>query len=140
MNSVVTKPATPRRRAPKAIALLGLITMFVAAAPGVAHADGSVPIPGGAPTALAGNGVIYIWAEPFDDGGSPITIWGAFCDSSDGGASGSGFSSVPEMVTVTGVTNGKTYTCTARAVNANGFSNLTDPSNAVIPGIQDAVP
>jgi hypothetical protein len=140
MNSIVTQPATPHRRAPKAIALIGLIALLIASAPSAARAAGTVPVPGAAPTANAGDAVIYVWGEPFGNGGSPITTWYAFCDSSDGGVTASDFSVVSEQVTVTGVTNGKTYTCYERALNSNGLSAATAVSNEVVPGVDDAVP
>src|SRR5262249_41793390 len=56
----------------------------------------------------------------------------AQCTSSDGGAPGSQ-SSATSTVTVGGLTNGKTYTCTAYVTNAAGNSNTSSASSSVIP-------
>src|SRR5439155_751268 len=72
----------------------------------------SVP---GAPTgvnAAAGDTKVTVsFTGPASNGGSAITTFTATCTSSDGGATGSN-SAFSLTFDVTGLTNGKTYTCT----------------------------
>ncbi|GAA3401468.1 fibronectin type III domain-containing protein [Paenibacillus hodogayensis] len=69
-------------------------------------------------TAIAGNGQVTIsFTPPADDGGSAIT--GYMVTSSPGGRTAGGINS---PITVTGLTNGTTYTFTVVAQNAKGDS------------------
>lgn len=80
-------------------------------------------------TAASGNGQATIsFQEPADHGDSPIT--GYTVTSNPGGsiASGAGTS-----ITVTGLTNGTSYTFIVNAMNNLGEGNDSDPSNAVTP-------
>lgn len=80
-------------------------------------------------TAASGNGQSTIaFQEPADHGDSPIT--GYTVTSSPGGiiASGTGTS-----ISVTGLTNGTSYTFIVNAMNNLGEGNDSDPSNAVTP-------
>jgi len=80
-------------------------------------------------SAAAWNGQATVhFAAPSDDGGSAITQY--VVTSSPGGLSATGFAS---PLTVTGLTNGISYTFTAVAVNAAGTSATSAPSNAVVP-------
>ena len=68
--------------------------------------------------------------------GSPISKQTATCTSSDGGASRSaarkGAKAV--MITVSGLTRGRTYSCTVTATNKAGVSRASAPSAAVVLG------
>src|SRR5262249_24722486 len=68
---------------------------------------------------------------PFD-GGSAITSYAATCASSDGGATGSQTDTASPII-VTGLDNGRTYTCTVSATNANGAGPPSEASVAVVP-------
>jgi hypothetical protein len=70
------------------------------------------------------------WIGPLGNGGSPITGYTATC--SDGSSSVS-VSATVGPISVTGLVNGTTYTCTATASNAVGPSPASAPSNAVTP-------
>ncbi|MFN8037303.1 MAG: fibronectin type III domain-containing protein [Acidimicrobiia bacterium] len=62
-----------------------------------------------------------------DDGGAPPLTYTAAC-SSTGGATGSGSGASP--IAVTGLSRGRTYTCTVTAHNANGQTAASAPSNS----------
>ena len=70
---------------------------------------------------------------PPPSNGSPILSYTASCISSDTGVPGSQSAPAPP-ITVTGLTNGSTYTCTATAANAVGTSPASPASVAVRPG------
>lgn len=86
----------------------------------------------GAPTALsavAGDAQSTVtFTPPAGNGGPPITSYAV--TSSPGGITGSGASS---PVTVTGLTNGTSYTFTAKAVNFYGSSVASGASGAITP-------
>jgi len=91
-----------------------------------------VPDPPAQPTVQPGNGLISVaFTAPFD-GGSPVIGYTAGCVSSDGGASGSQGGAASPLV-VSGLTNGKTYTCTVFASNANGDGAPSASSAAAVP-------
>lgn len=92
----------------------------------------------GAPTigtATAGDTTATVdFTGPASDGGSPITSYTATAVDStnpaNGGQSSTGASS---PLTVTGLTDGDSYTFTVAATNANGPGPASAPSNAVVP-------
>ena len=78
-------------------------------------------------TATAGNELVMIsFTAPANNGGSAITGYIAFC----GGQSGGGTNS---PITVAGLTNGVTVTCTVKATNAVGIGIASAASNSVTP-------
>ena len=90
------------------------------------------PVAPGAPTnvtATAGNGQATVtFAAPASDGGSPITDYTVI--SSPGGKTAHGSAT---SLTVSGLTNGQTYTFTVTATNTVGNGLPSAPSNAVTP-------
>ena len=93
----------------------------------------SVP---GAPTitgVTAGvRSVKVAFTKPSDDGGAPITNYRVACTSSNGGAKGS-HEGPKSPIVVSGLTAGKTYTCTVRAKNKVGLGAASAPSDPVVP-------
>ena len=73
------------------------------------------------------------------NGGSPVLHFDAACSSSNGGIAGSATGSVSPIV-VTGLTNGKTYTCRVVATNAIGTSASSTASNALVPATVPSSP
>jgi Fibronectin type III domain len=90
------------------------------------------------PSVASGNAEIVVSVAAPNDNGSPITSYSASCTSSNGGVPGSKSDTAPP-ITVTGLTNDRTYTCTVNATNAVGTSGTspaslpTTPSAAVTP-------
>jgi hypothetical protein len=86
----------------------------------------------GAPTigtATGGNAqAVVTFTAPASDGGSPIT--GYRVTSSPGGITATGSSS---PITITGLTNGTSYTFTVAAQNAVGYGAESSASNSVTP-------
>jgi titin len=90
--------------------------------------------------ATRGNGSVSVaFSPPSTDGGSPITSFNASCTSSDGGVSRSGSSGASPVV-VSGLTNGKTYTCKVTATNAVGTGPVSAASNAFVPATVPGAP
>ena len=94
------------------------------------------PVAPGAPSVVSvTRGVRTIstaYAAPASDGGSPITGYKATCVSSNGGITRSSTLSLANPLVVGSLTSGKTYTCTAVARNAVGYSTPSAPSAAVV--------
>ncbi len=83
--------------------------------------------------ATRGNGSVSVSFDvPSSDGGTAITGYAVSCVSSDGGAAGSDVG-VASPIVVSGLTNGKSYSCTAIASNAVGGGLPSDASNTVVP-------
>ena len=98
-----------------------------------------VPAPSTLGTTTAGNASISLPFTLVWDGGSPIT--GCTGDVHFVERWGGRFRARRSSpIVVTGLTNGRTYTCTARATNAGGPSNPSPPSNAVVPRTTPGVP
>ena len=78
--------------------------------------------------ATAGNANISVaFTPPASDGGSAIVSYGATCVS---GAASQTASNAASPVTVGGLTNGVTYSCTVRATNAVGTGAASAPASA----------
>ncbi len=77
------------------------------------------------------------FSAPTSYGGSAITGYTATCTSSNGGTSGSLTGSASPL-TVTGLTNGKTYTCTVLATNSFGNSPSSTASSTFVPNAAPA--
>ena len=90
----------------------------------------------GAPTigqATGGNGSASVtFTATAKDGGSPILDYTASCTSSNGGAAGSATGGGSPVV-VGGLTNGRSYACTATARNAVGPGAQSALSNSFTP-------
>jgi hypothetical protein len=90
----------------------------------------SYATPPGAPTigtATAGNGQATVsFTAPASTGGSAITSYKATCGSQS-------VSGTASPITVTGLSNGTSYTCTVTASNAIGVSAPSAASNSVTP-------
>ena len=68
------------------------------------------------------------------DGGSPVLHFDASCSSGNGGIAGSAQNTVSPIVVVTGLTNGKIYTCSVTATNAMGTAHPRTLRQPVRPG------
>jgi Fibronectin type III domain len=97
---------------------------------------GSVVTVPGMPTAVSASAGFasaqVSFAAPASNGGLPILSYSARCTSSDGGVAGSA-SELASPVTVTGLSNGKSYSCTVAAANAAGAGPDSASSGAVVP-------
>ena len=73
-------------------------------------------------------GTFKVNFSPGPNNGAPVTRYAAICTSSNGGAT-KGQYGIASPLTVTGLTVGKTYTCTVRAANkrGNGLTSLVSP-------------
>jgi hypothetical protein len=84
------------------------------------------------PAVAAGDAQIKVVFAAPGDGGTPIISYGAACTSSNGGRRSTKTGPGSPLV-VTGLTNGRTYTCTVAARNARGVSFNSPASIAVVP-------
>ncbi len=101
----------------------------------------TVPDAPAPPSISAGNTQITVtFSAPASNGGQPINNYTATCTSSNGGATGSASNAgLVQAITVSALTNGKSYTCHVTAANVAGTSGAsTDSSPAVPSGTPDA--
>jgi titin len=73
------------------------------------------------------------------DGGQSVTGYTVTCTSTDGGTTRTG-TNATDPVTVSNLTNGKTYTCTVVATNAIGDSAASDPTGSFVAGTRPSAP
>ena len=86
-------------------------------------------------SAMAGDGqAVVTWTAPADDGGSAITSYTA---TSSPGAKHCTWTSGPLHCTVTGLTNGKSFTFSVTATNGIGTGPASAPSDPVYPPFAD---
>jgi hypothetical protein len=88
-------------------------------------------------TAVPGNGSVVVSFTPGDNGGEPNVLYVVQCTSSNGGAAATTFTGA-SPATVSGLTNGKAYTCRVQALHALGASAASSPSPSVVVGVPDA--
>ena len=91
------------------------------------------------PAVTVQTGSIVVTFSAPSDHGTPITGYTAICVSSNGGAP-SAQTGGTSPITVSGLTNAKTYTCTVAATSATGTGAASVPSDAVIPTSVPAPP
>src|SRR5207245_2972806 len=104
-----------------------------ASAPSLSVIVGSPAAPTGVSAVMVASGQLKVSFTPGASNGATITSYTATCTSSDGGVTGSN-SGTASPITVTGLTTGKTYTCTVKATNARGAGLASAPSLSVIVG------
>ncbi|MHB8488854.1 MAG: fibronectin type III domain-containing protein [Candidatus Dormibacteria bacterium] len=118
------------------------INAFGTGAAGTSGANNPYTQTPGAPTAVtgtAGNGQATVsWTAPSSDGGSAITSY--TITPYIGGTAQSTTSVSASPGTVTGLTNGTTYTFTVAAVNGVGTGTASGNSWAVVPATTPVVP
>ncbi len=92
----------------------------------------AVPGAPAAPTVTPNAGSVTVtFSAPVDIGGSPLTGYTATCTSTNGGATGTQPGTASPL-TVSGLTAGKTYTCTVHATNTEGDGLESTASSSVI--------
>jgi uncharacterized repeat protein (TIGR01451 family) len=79
----------------------------------------------------ADQSVTISFSPSLDEGGSPITIYNAFC--------GFASSSATSPITINGLPNGVPVTCTMNALNAAGGGLASAPFGPVTPGIASSI-
>ena len=85
----------------------------------------------------AGNGVAIISVSVPDDGGADITAISANCTAGSTTYSGE---SVISPVSVAGMLNGLSYTCSASASNSEGIGPSSDPASVTLPQTMPTTP
>jgi hypothetical protein len=117
---------------------VGCVMVAISALPALAA---TVPGAPPQPTVERGNAQIIVTFSAPSDGGLPILSYSASCTSSNGGASGSNIGvSAALPITVSGLTNGKSYTCTVTASNLLGAGSPSPPSVSVVPAAAPGAP
>jgi hypothetical protein len=103
--------------------------------------EAPAPTTPGVPTgtkAVAGNTSATVsWTPPASDGDSPITSYDIAVITSAGNRTVTGVPASATSHTVTGLTNGASYTFRVRARNAAGIGTYSTPTSAVTPKAPD---
>jgi hypothetical protein len=96
----------------------------------------TVPFPPPAPTAAPGSASAVVrWQPPVSDGGAPITGYTLTPRGAGANLAPQLFGAGTTFGTVTGLTNGRSYTFTVAAINATGTGPPSTPSNPVTIGL-----
>jgi hypothetical protein len=101
------------------------------------------PGPPGTATVLsvvAGNGSVTVsWSPPASDGGAPVSSYTVTADTGQS-CTVTVSPGVPDRCTVTGLTNGQSYTFDVTATNAAGPGPSSNPAHAVVPSTVPGAP
>lgn len=111
-------------------------TLLVGGVPVVFNVTtGAVPLAPTGVTAVVGNGSITVtFNAPSGSGSSAISGYTATCTSSNGGVTGSNTAGAGvTTILVSGLTNGKSYSCTVTASNSVGEGPAAAASSTVAP-------
>jgi len=91
---------------------------------------GAPAAPTGAHPVRVAAGTFKVNFSPGSNDGAPITAYSTTCTSSDGGVTQTATGTV-SPITVTGLSGGKSYTCTITARNSRGAGPASAPSASV---------
>ena len=125
-----------RTRARRGAALIFGAALFGMAFAGPAGAAPHKPAKPGASTITSAtpgvHSVKVAFDKPADNGGAKITNYRVVCTSSDGGRKHA-IEGPKSPIRVSGLTAGKTYTCTVSAKNKVGRGPASAPSDPFVP-------
>ncbi len=130
MSFTVTPNTTYRIAIDGASGATGSVTLgwnFVSVAP-ITAPDPPLAVAAGAPS---GTSVTVSVTPPVSDGGSAILSYTVSCSSSTGGITRTG-TSTDTSVLIVSLTPGSTYTCRAKATNAQGISQWSGASSGFV--------
>ena len=123
------------------VAAINLDGTGPASAPSAPVTPTTVPAAPSAVSASPGNADASVdWTAPTDDGGSPITGYMVTVWSGGAPQFSTTFASTATTETVSGLTNGTSYTFTVAAINADGLGYSSPASAPVTPSTVPAAP